>query len=151
VHVSSYYLQPRLRATLEPLLLAARDGGASVSVDPNWDPDETWDGGLLALLPLLDYLFVNEQEARLIGRRDDAPDAARALSSEGPAVVVKLGASGGLLVSGAETIRAPALPRAVVDTTGAGDSFVAGFLCALMAGWEPARCLQLACVCGSLS
>ena len=128
VHVSSYYLQRKLQATLKPLLVAARDGGASVSLDPNWDPDETWDGGLLALLPLLDYLFVNEQEARLIGRADDALAAARALACNGPTVVVKLGGSGGLSVSGAETIRAPALPRAVVDTTGAGDSFDAGFL-----------------------
>ena len=151
VHVSSYYLQGKLQATLKPLLVAARDGGASVSLDPNWDPDETWDGGLLALLPLLDYLFVNEQEARLIGRADDALAGARALACNGPTVVVKLGGSGGLSVSGAETIRAPALPRAVVDTTGAGDSFDAGFLYGLLAGWEAARCLELACVCGSLS
>jgi sugar/nucleoside kinase (ribokinase family) len=151
VHISSYYLQRKLRATLEPLLGAVREGGASVSLDPNWDPDETWDGGLLALLPLLDYLFVNEQEARLIGREDDPVDAARTLASKGPTVVVKLGALGGLLVSGADMIRAPALSRAVVDTSGAGDSFDAGFLCGLLAGWEPARCLELACVCGSLS
>jgi sugar/nucleoside kinase (ribokinase family) len=151
VHVSSYYLQAKLRATLEPLLVAAREGGASVSLDPNWDPQEAWDGGLLALMPLLDYLFVNEQEARLIGRMDDATDAARALASNGPTVVVKLGAAGGLLVSSADTIRAPALARTVVDTTGAGDSFDAGFLCGVLAGWEPRRCLELACVCGSLS
>jgi sugar/nucleoside kinase (ribokinase family) len=151
VHVSSYYLQRKLRASLEPLLVAAREGGASVSLDPNWDPDETWDGGLLALLPLLDYLFVNEQEARLIGRDDDPVGAARALASKGPTVVVKRGALGGLLVSGADVIRAPALPRTVIDTTGAGDSFNAGFLYGLLSGWEPARCLELACVCGSLS
>lgn len=151
VHVSSYYLQGKLQATLKPLLVAAREGGASVSLDPNWDPDETWDGGLLALLPLLDYLFVNEQEARRIGRVDDPLGAARELASKGPTVVVKLGAVGGLLVSGTEAIRAPALPRTVVDTTGAGDSFDAGFLCGLLTGWEPARCLELACVCGSLS
>ena len=151
VHVSSYYLQVKLQATLEPLLVAAREGGASVSLDPNWDPDETWDGGLLALLPLLDFLFVNEQEARLIGRADDALAAARALAATGPTVVVKLGAAGGLLVSATDTLRAPALARTVVDTTGAGDSFDAGFLHGLLAGWEPARCLELACVCGSLS
>ena len=151
VHVSSYYLQVTLQATLQPLLVAAREGGASISLDPNWDPDETWDGGLLALLPLLDYLFVNEQEARLIGRADDVLAAARGLASRGPTVVVKLGAAGGLLVSATETLRAPALARAVVDTTGAGDSFAAGFLYGLLAGWEPRRCLELACVCGSLS
>ncbi len=151
VHVSSYYLQGKLRAALKPLLVTAREGGASVSVDPNWDPEETWDGGLLALLPLIDYLFVNEQEARLIGRHGDAIEAARALASQGPTVAVKLGALGGALVSGADMIRAPALRRAVIDTTGAGDSFDAGFLCGLLSGWEPARCLELACACGSLS
>jgi sugar/nucleoside kinase (ribokinase family) len=152
VHVSSYYLQSRLRAGLEPLLVAAREGGASTSLDPNWDPDETWNGGLATLLPLLDYLFVNEQEARFIGRADDVEIAARSLASKGPTVVVKLGDRGGVLVSGtSDPIRAAALAGDPVDTTGAGDSFNSGFLCGLLAGWEPARCLELACVCGSLS
>jgi sugar/nucleoside kinase (ribokinase family) len=151
VHVSSYYLQDRLRPTLEPLLVAAREGGASVSLDPNWDPAETWDSGLLALLPLLDYLFVNEQEARLIGRAEDAADAAIRLAAHGPTVVVKLGASGALLADGEVTARAPGLARAVVDTTGAGDSFDAGFLYGALAGWKRARCLEFACICGSLS
>jgi sugar/nucleoside kinase (ribokinase family) len=151
VHVSSYFLQGKLKAGLRRLLVTAAESGASVSLDPNWDPDECWDGGLLALLEVLDYLFVNEQEARLIGAADDTVAAARALALRGPTVVVKLGASGGLLVGGAETIRAPALPRAVVDTTGAGDSFDAGFVCGLLAGFNPARCLELACVCGSLT
>ncbi len=48
-------------------------------------------------------------------------------------------------------MHAPALSRAVVDTTGAGDSFDAGFLYGVLAGWDPARCLELACACGSLS
>jgi sugar/nucleoside kinase (ribokinase family) len=152
VHVSSYYLQGKLRPTLEPLLVVAREAGASVSLDPNWDPSETWDAGLLALLPLLDFLFVNEQEAQLIGRADDAESAARALASKGPTVVVKLGSRGGLLVGDrAVTIHQQGLPVEVVDATGAGDSFDAGYLCGVLAGWEPRRCLELACVCGSLS
>ncbi len=152
VHVSSYYLQSNLRATLEPVLVAAREGGASVSLDPNWDPSETWDGGLLALLPLLDYLFVNEQEARFIGRASDAETGARELAARGPEVAVKLGSEGGLLVSaGSQMIRREALVVETVDTTGAGDSFDAGFMCGVLNGWEPARCLELACACGSLS
>jgi sugar/nucleoside kinase (ribokinase family) len=152
VHVSSYYLQGKLRATLDPVLVAAREGGATVSLDPNWDPSESWDGGLPALLPLLDYLFVNEQEARFIGRASDAESGARELAARGPAVAVKLGRKGGLLVSaGSETICRRALEVETVDTTGAGDSFDAGFLCGVLSGWEPARCLDLACACGSLS
>jgi sugar/nucleoside kinase (ribokinase family) len=151
VHVSSYYLQGKLRASLEPLLVTAREGGATMSLDPNWDPDELWDGGLLAILPLLDYLLVNEREAQFISGSDDAETAARMLASRGPAVLVKLGSRGGLLVSGAETIHRPALPVEPVDTTGAGDSFDAGFLCGLLHGWDLSRCLELACACGSLS
>jgi sugar/nucleoside kinase (ribokinase family) len=39
----------------------------------------------------------------------------------------------------------------VVDTTGAGDSFDAGFLYGCLAGWDLAQALRLGCVCGSLS
>jgi sugar/nucleoside kinase (ribokinase family) len=151
VHVSSYYLQHRLRPTLEPLLVAAREGGASVSLDPNWDPAETWDGGLLALLPQLDYLFVNEQEARLIGRAEDAADAAARLAAHGPTVVVKLGPSGAVLVDKEFVSRVAGLSQSVVDTTGAGDSFDAGFIYGALAGWRRDRCLEFACICGSLS
>ena len=83
---------------------------------------------------------------------EDAESAARALASKGPTVVVKLGPDGALLVGcGAEPIRQPGIPADVVDATGAGDSFDAGYLCGLLAGWKRARCLELACVCGSLS
>lgn len=151
LHVSSYYLQDGLRASLQPVLQVAREAGASVSLDPNWDPEEAWDGGLLAVLPFVDYLLVNEQEACLIGRSRDAEGAARELSKRGPTVLVKLGARGGLLVTPEETLHRPALAVEVVDTTGAGDSFSAGFICGLSQAWEPAHCLELACVCGSLS
>lgn len=151
VHVSSFYLQRGLQASLSPILTAARQAGATTSLDPNWDPDEEWDGGLADLLPLLDYLLVNEQEAQRIGRAGNAEAAARALAKRGPAVLVKLGPQGGLLVTTEEVVRRPSLPVDVADTTGAGDSFDAGFLCGLLRGWEPARSLELACACGSLS
>jgi len=50
-----------------------------------------------------------------------------------------------------ETIRLPAYPADVVDTTGAGDSFVAGFLHAWLRGQDIQRCLQFASACGALS
>ena len=48
-------------------------------------------------------------------------------------------------------VRAEALPVSVIDTTGAGDSFDAGFIYGYLAGWDLARTLRLGCVCGSLS
>jgi sugar/nucleoside kinase (ribokinase family) len=66
-------------------------------------------------------------------------------------VAVKFGQGGGLAVSGSEIVRSEAVAADVVDTTGAGDSFDAGFMAGRLAGWPLERCLALAVACGSLS
>ena len=96
VHVSSFFLQHRLRPGLEALLSEARATGASTSVDPNWDSGEEWDGGLLDVLAVTDILLLNAEEAKRIAREADVEDAARRLAQHGPTVVVKLGADGAL-------------------------------------------------------
>jgi sugar/nucleoside kinase (ribokinase family) len=62
-----------------------------------------------------------------------------------------MGAAGGLARSLDEEVRWPALGVEVVDTTGAGDSFDAGFLYGFLSGWSLADTCGLACACGSLS
>lgn len=160
LHVSSYFLQEGLRAGLPELFHAAAAAGATTSLDCNWDPAQEWDGGLRELLPAVDVFLPNQQEARRItGAGDDrtAADALLTLAGAGddrvgpPYVVIKRGAGGALLRGGGITVRVPAPPVGVVDTTGAGDSFDAGFL----SGWIRRRplseCVRLGVVCGSLS
>lgn len=66
-------------------------------------------------------------------------------------VVVTLGKNGAAAVTGSGAVfRAPALPFAVVDTTGAGDSFVGCFLAAWLNGCAAEESIRLACVAGSL-
>jgi len=151
VHVSSFFLQHRLRLGLAALLSEARATGASTSVDPNWDSAEKWDGGLLDVLAVTDILLLNAEEARRIAREADVEDAARTLAQHGPTVVVKLGADGALAVAGGLLARADGLPVALVDTVGAGDSFNAGFLAGFLAGHPLEQSLALAVACGSLS
>jgi sugar/nucleoside kinase (ribokinase family) len=151
VHVSSFFLQRRLRSGVVALLSEARAAGATTSIDPNWDPGEEWDGGLHDALRSADILFVNGEEVRRIAREDDFELAARKLSEPGPLVVVKLGADGGLAVAGDEVVRQPAKQLDIVDTVGAGDSFDAGFMAGFLAGHSVADSLALACACGSLS
>jgi sugar/nucleoside kinase (ribokinase family) len=151
VHVSSYFLQHRLRAELPALLRDAKSAGATASIDPNWDPREEWDGGLLEALRDADLLFANAEEVRRIAGEDDVETAARKLAERGPQVVVKLGPDGALAVHGADVVRAPALRVDVADTVGAGDSFDAGFLAGVLSGRSPEESLALACACGSLS
>jgi sugar/nucleoside kinase (ribokinase family) len=151
IHVSSYFLQAGLAADLPALFREAREAGATTSIDPNWDPTGEWDGGLLSLLAQTDCFLPNSVEARSISGVEDIDVAALTLAERGSIVAVKFGQGGGLALSGDEVVRSESIPADVVDTTGAGDSFDAGFLAGRLAGLPLSRCLQLAVACGSLS
>jgi sugar/nucleoside kinase (ribokinase family) len=151
LHVSAYFLQERLRPDLPTLFDEAHEAGATTSIDPNWDPAHEWDGGLLALLSRTDCFFPNSTEARAITGVDDVDVAAQALAEHGGVVAMKFGQGGGLAMKGDEVVRSEAIAANVADTTGAGDSFDAGFLAGFVQGWALDRCLALAVACGSLS
>ena len=151
VHVSSYYLQAALQPDLPALFDKAHRAGATTSIDPNWDPTERWNAGLLDLLWLTDVFLPNSAEARAITGIDDIDVATESLSERGTTLAVKFGQGGGLAKAGDELVHVEAVPVDVVDTTGAGDSFDAGFLAGRLQGWPINRCLQLAVACGSLS
>ena len=68
-----------------------------------------------------------------------------------PVVAIKLGPNGAICRQGAQRAHDPGFPLKVVDTTGAGDSFNAGFLYGLLQDWELSRALTLGCACGALS
>ena len=163
VHFASYFLQPTLAAELPSLLSWLRGRGIRTSLDTNWDPAERW-GGLADTLPKLDYLLPNRKELHAIavavsdaagsvtpGQSDEA--AAGTIAALGPIVVVKAGADGGWsLGRDAPLTSAPGLVVDVVDTTGAGDSFDAGYLAAVAHGIDDERLrLRWAAVAGSLS
>jgi sugar/nucleoside kinase (ribokinase family) len=145
VHVASPFLQDGLRPGLSALTERAR----SSSLDTGWDPREQWD----VTLDAFDVLLPNAAEAlQLAGRTDgDVEAAARDLARRGPLVVVKLGADGALAATGDEVVRAAAKRVDVVETTGAGDSFDAGFLAGRLNGDDLEPALALACACGALS
>jgi len=151
LHVSSFFLQRALAPDLPSLFARAREGGASTSVDPNWDPSGAWDGGLDDLLPSVDVLFPNEMEATRLARTSDLEVAITVLRQRGPTVVVKAGDRGAVAVGPGERASAAVMRVATVDTTGAGDSFDAGFLAARLGGEPLERCLAIANACGALS
>jgi sugar/nucleoside kinase (ribokinase family) len=151
VHVSSFYLQDALRPGLGGLFDEAHRVGASTSIDPNRDPTGDWDGDLLDLLSSTDVLFANSIEVREITGVDDVDVAAEALAERGTVVAVKFGQGGGLAMWGDEVVRSEAIPAAVLDTTGSGASFAAGFIAGRLQGWSLDRCLALAVACASLS
>jgi sugar/nucleoside kinase (ribokinase family) len=161
VHVGSYFFQRTSRDRLPAFFRTAQEAGLTTSFDCNWDPDDAWDGGIDAMLPVTDVFFPNAAEATRIARLPDVVDAARELALRGTenrlpgraslVVAVKRGAEGALVVAGDELLERPALPVVPVDTTGAGDSFDAGFLLGWLSGWPLTASLDLGVVCGSIS
>jgi sugar/nucleoside kinase (ribokinase family) len=157
VHVGSYFLQSAARAGLPAFLAEAQGAGATTSFDCNWDPANNWDG-IPEMMAATDLLFLNEAEAyRITGHRDAESAARTLLQLAAPApdrrrfIVVKQGRQGALLAAEGDVIRVPAPRVKVVDTTGAGDSFNAGFLYGWITGWPVGRCLRIAVACGSLA
>lgn len=99
----------------------------------------------------IDYLFANEEEASLLtGEKDRAKAAAALLLSGAKHVIVKCGRDGCLVKTAAEEYLVPAKEDAVcIDTTGAGDSFAAGFIYALSEGKNLEQCARFANECGA--
>ena len=160
LHTGAFYLQEASRDAMPAFFAAARDRGLTTSFDTNWDPSDRWDGGVAAMLRAADVFFPNAAEARRISGIDDVDAAARALAAQGgvgradggPIVAVKLGAAGALACrADGQIVRVPAMEIETTDTTGAGDSFNAGFLRAWLDGGDLAESLALGAVCGALS
>ncbi|MFL6844431.1 MAG: adenosine kinase [Allosphingosinicella sp.] len=89
-------------------------------------------GEMMAMLDAgaIDLLFANENEIRELADLPDRDSAVAAIRGKVPLVVVTCGADGALAVAGGETVEVPVarIGTGVVDTTGAGDLFAAGFL-----------------------
>jgi sugar/nucleoside kinase (ribokinase family) len=151
VHCGGYFLQPGLRAGLPELFESARRSGATTSLDPNWDPSQTWDGGIHDVLAAADVFLPNEAELLAIARVDSVEDAVDALGRDDLTIAVKRGADGGEWHRGSTHVALPAAEVDVVDATGAGDAFDAGLLQALTSGRPPEHQLALAVACGSLA
>ncbi|MEQ7873036.1 adenosine kinase [Sphingomonas sp. ASV193] len=91
----------------------------------------------------VDLLFANEDEALQLTGRTGLEEALAELSQKVPTLVITRGAAGALAVEDGKTVRIPAMPVPnVVDTTGAGDLFAAGFLTARVKGAPLAKCLS---------
>ncbi len=151
IHTASYFLQPRLAAGLPPLLAQARRAGATVSLDTGWDPADRWDPALMEALAQVDLFLPNEGEALRISGESTIEGALARLAELIPLVVIKLGAEGAIARRGQEVVRAAAIPVQVADTTGAGDSFDAGFVYGYLQGRPLRECLEYGVICGSLS
>ncbi len=141
LHVGAYFFLSGLHAGAPALFRRARKLGLTTSLDCNWDPEERWESNIRATLAHTDIFFPNDAEAlRLTGKRT-VRAAAEELIKLARVVAIKRGAEGVYLQSTLGSMEIPARKvQAVVDTTGAGDSFNAGFLEAYVRGEDLEIC-----------
>lgn len=155
LHVSGYpLLDEASRPAARHALATAARRGLSTSVDAasagplrrvgpaNF---QSWVRGV-------DVLFANADESRALLDSGDLPaaDAAARLASWAGVAVVKRGAAGAVAASlGTDPVAVPVAPASVVDTTGAGDAFAAGFLVGWLAGLDVAGALAAGAILGA--
>jgi sugar/nucleoside kinase (ribokinase family) len=128
------------------ILARAREAGATTSADilaPGEPGLLEWIG---PALPHLDHLLPNEEQALGFTGETDLVTACRALIERGVGcVAVTRGGEGALVVTAEAAHEVPALDIDVVDTTGCGDAFSAGYLRGLSLGRPPQDAARLGC------
>lgn len=147
LHIAEY-------ATLHEMadaITLAKSHGLTVSLDPSWDDELIRDPMFFSRAAGADVFLPNLEEARELTGRDDPAEALEILGRHFPVVALKCGGDGGLLSMNGTVVRLPSAKVEVVDTTGAGDAFNAGFLHAWLDGADANNCLAAAITSGTLS
>jgi len=155
VHIGGYFLLNNLVQAWPNRIKELKQNGKTVSLDTNWDPEQEWKT-ITGILPNVDVFLPNESEAIAISGEETVYEAGEFLAKLCPLVVIKCGADGALVFTKGEIIDYK-IPQdlleglKIVDTTGAGDNFNAGFIFEWLSGSGLNECLYRAVLCGTQS
>jgi sugar/nucleoside kinase (ribokinase family) len=126
------------------ILRRARDGGATTSMDILSEGSPKLLTILKPCLPFVDWFMPNADQACKLTASSTPEQAAIQLLHLGVGgVVLTMGGDGSLLTTARGLVHLPAHNINVVDTSGCGDAYCAGFIRALRLGWEPSECMKL--------
>jgi sugar/nucleoside kinase (ribokinase family) len=152
LHVAGHNLMPGFDGEIAGRILArAHSCGVTTSLDTAWDFSGRWLKLVEPCLPHLDIFVPSFEEARQIaGREDPAGVAAFFLDYGIGTVALKMGSQGCYVATQEEAFHLPIFPVKVVDATGAGDAFAAGFLAGMARGWGLRESARLANAVGAL-
>lgn len=153
LHVAGTLVLPGIdgQPTAE-LLQRARAAGVTTFLDTVWDDKGRWMKLLAPCLPYVDYFVPSLAEAQKLTGLDDPAQVGRALLDCGVGTAaLKIGADGCLVMNGeGQSIRLPAFEVDVVDATGAGDAFAAGFIAGVYQKWPLEKTVRFANAVGAL-
>ena len=155
VLLAGVFLLPAYRREYASLLDSIGKAGYRIAIDTGW-PSGGWNeetrAEVQAWLPRCAHLLVNEAEAQGLAGIPDTEQAAQAISqlmSADSCLVVKLGAGGAFAIGPGGPVRVNATVVEVRDSTGAGDTFNAGYLDACLRGKDLRDSLQAGCMLAS--
>lgn len=147
VHSSGYFLLPSLESSgLTEIFYTAFKAGKITSLDVGWDSTGKWLETIEPILPSLTYFLPTLNEAKAISNCDTIEECAAFFIDHGvKTVVIKAGADGAFVNDGANAywVKGSKVSK-VIDTTGAGDGFVSGFLSAIARGYTLTDAVKVA-------
>lgn len=152
LHVSSIFLQKSLKPGITELFKKAKKMGLTTSLDPQWDPCETWDLDLNEVLEYTDIFMPNITELKALTRTTDFEEALKSIMHFKKIIIIKDGNNGAYLYDGKKIIHQTAfLNTSVTDCIGAGDSFDAGFIHYFIKDKTEKECLEFAALTGAIN
>jgi sugar/nucleoside kinase (ribokinase family) len=146
-----HFAMPVDHALAAELLPSLRSAGCTTSLDVGFQRKWLTSSSVLGTCRVTDYFLPNEREALLLGAGNASAYLQLAREAGMPRAVIKLGSRGAIMEEHGEIYDAASPVVDVLDTTGAGDAFDAGFIDALLDHAAPGDCLRRACICGGLS
>jgi len=150
-YLGGYLVLPNLGAQeLADLFRYCRAEGVRTVLDVVIPTGFSYSGELDPVLPFTDVFLPNNDEAEMLTGELDPARQARALLDKGVGtVVVTLGDEGLLYAQGDQMWRAAHFPSPVVDQTGAGDAFCAGFIAGMVQGLDLHGCVRYGSALGA--
>lgn len=151
LHVGSFFLQRALQPNLVKIFQMAHENGLTTSLDVGWDPQEEWSGNphFYPTLEHVDFFIPNQDEVNALLGENQPPQLL--VKQPGGLLIMKRGKDGATAYdANGEVASVMSLSVDVVDTTGAGDAFNAGFIFAHKVKQLPiAEAMQFAAACGA--
>jgi len=142
LHIEGYLVSNAL--LIEKALLLAKKLNLKISLDlSSYNVVEANLTFLKKIIPeFVDILFANEEESKAYTGKNPR-EALEEIAEKSDIAVVKIGKEGALIKDGKKTFKVNAFPSKVLDTTGAGDQFAAGFLYGLSQNLDLEKCGKL--------
>lgn len=152
VSIASLFALPGIEnETLDKIVDCCRDAGSVLVADFVGISGEIPDAVKL-VLPRIDWLIPSYTEACKLTGEEDIPAIVEGMKRLGAKnFIIKLGEEGCCVHTDTFSGMVPAFKANAVDTTGAGDTFAAGFIYGLIQGWDVEKSVRYACAAGSIA